>query len=123
LNAPGNTQTADLVKPTVEKLGGIGVGNPFYDPSAFAAPVGVRFGTVGRNILRGPGTVDVDMAIFRSFPIRDRAKLEFRAEASNVTNTPHFNNPNANISNANFLSVTSTNADQRQLRFGLRMIW
>jgi carboxypeptidase family protein/TonB-dependent receptor-like protein len=123
LNAPGNSQTADLVKSTVEKLGGIGVGHPFFDPSAFAAPVGVRFGTAGRNILRGPGTVDVDMALFRSFSIRDRAKLEFRAEASNLTNTPHFNNPNANISNANFLAVTSANSDQRQLRFGLHMSW
>ena len=123
LNAPGNTQTADQVKASVEKLGGIGVGHPFYDPTAFLAPAGVRFGTAGRNILRGPGTVDTDLAMFRSFPIRERIKLEFRAEASNATNTPHFSNPNANISNSNFLVVTSANADQRQLRFGLRMSW
>jgi Carboxypeptidase regulatory-like domain/TonB dependent receptor-like, beta-barrel len=123
LNAPGNSQTADLVKPTVEKLGGIGSGQPFFDPTAFAAPAGVRFGTSGRNTLRGPGAVDVDMAVFRGFPIHERVKLEFRAEASNVTNTPHFSNPNANISNANFLVVTAANGDQRQLRFGLRMSW
>jgi hypothetical protein len=42
LDAPGNTQTADQVKPTVEKLGGIGPGQPFFDPTAFAAPTGVR---------------------------------------------------------------------------------
>jgi hypothetical protein len=123
LNAPGNSQTADLINPTVEKLGGIGSGQPFYDPTAYAAPTGIRFGTSGRNTLRGPGTIDFDTAIFRAFPIRERAKLEFRAEASNVTNTPHFSNPNANISAANFLVVTAANADQRQLRFGLRMSW
>jgi hypothetical protein len=123
LNAPGNTQTPDQIKPTVEKLGGIGIGQPFFDPTAFVAPAGVRFGTEGRNTLRGPGTVDLDIAVFRGFPIRERAKLEFRAEASNVTNTPHFSNPNANISAANFLVVTAANGDQRQLRFGLRMTW
>jgi hypothetical protein len=66
LNAPGNTQTADQVKPVVEKLGGVGPGQPFYDTSAFAAPVGVRFGTSGRNILRGPGAVNLDLGVFRS---------------------------------------------------------
>jgi hypothetical protein len=55
-----------LIKTGVEKLGGIGVGHPFFDPSAFAAPTGVRFGTAGRNILRGPGTVGTDVALFRS---------------------------------------------------------
>jgi hypothetical protein len=123
LNAPGNTQTADLIKPVVTQLGGIGTGQPFFDQTAFAAPTGVRFGTAGRNILRGPGTVDLDLALFRSFPFKDRYKLELRAEAANATNTPHFSNPNANISAANFLVVTAANPDQRQLRLGLRMSW
>lgn len=123
LNAPGNTQTADQVKPVVEKLGGIGPGQPFFDPSAFAAPVGVRFGTSGRNLLRGPGAVNLDLGVFRRFPIREQINLEFRAEAANATNTPHFNNPNANISAANFLVVTSAMPDQRQVRLGLRLSW
>ena len=123
LNAPGNTQTADQVKPEVQKLGGIGPGLPLYDPTAYLAPTGVRFGTSGRNVLRGPGVVNLDLALFRGFPIGERCKLEFRGEAANSTNTPHFNNPNANISAANFLAVTSAVADQRQLRFGLRLSW
>ncbi len=123
LNAPGNTQTADQVKPSVEKPGGIGTGQPFFDPTAFAAPTGVRFGSSGRNILRGPGAVNLDLGVFRRFPIRELFNLEFRAEAANATNTPHFNNPNANISAANFLVVTSAQPDQRQLRLGLRLSW
>jgi hypothetical protein len=123
LNAPGNTQTADQIKPTVEKLGGIGAGQPFYDPTAYAAPTGVRFGTSGRNVLRGPGAINLDASLFRSFPIREQLKLEFRAEASNCTNTPHFNNPSANYSASNFLVVTSALPDQRQLRLGLRLSW
>src|SRR5207245_6500867 len=70
LNAPGNAQTADLINPNVAKLGGIGTGQPFFDPTAFAAPTGVRFGTSGRNTLRGPGAVALDLALFRKFHIR-----------------------------------------------------
>jgi hypothetical protein len=123
LNAPGNTQTADQIKPEVQKLGGIGAGQPFFDPSAFGAPTGVRFGSSGRNILRGPGAVNLDLGLFRGFPIHERVKLEFRAEAANSTNTPHFNNPNASLGAANFLAVTSATSDQRQLRLGLRLSW
>jgi hypothetical protein len=123
LNAPGNMQTADQVKPSVEKLGGIGTGQPFFDPTAFAAPTGVRFGTSGRDILRGPGALNLDLGLFRKIPLRERFNLEFRVEAANSMNTPHFNNPNSNISAANFLVVTSAMPDQRQLRLGLRMSW
>jgi hypothetical protein len=61
--------------------------------------------------------------VFRRFPIRESINLEFRAEAANATNTPHFNNPNSNISTANFLVVTSAVPDQRQVRLGLRLMW
>ena len=123
LNAPGNTQTADQVKPVVEKIGAIGVGQQFFDPTAFAAPVGVRFGNSGRNLLRGPGLVNLDFGLFKKFPIRERVTLETRFEAANLSNTPHFNNPTANISGGNFLQVTSALPDQRQIRLTLRMFW
>ncbi|MFN7923291.1 MAG: TonB-dependent receptor [Bryobacteraceae bacterium] len=123
LNAPGNSQTADQVKPVVEKIGGIGTGALFFDPTAFAAPTGVRFGTTGRNLLRGPGVVNLDLGLFRKFTLTERVTLEFRGEAANASNTPHFNAPNANISAGNFMRVTSALPDQRQVRLGLRMAW
>src|SRR5262249_50884373 len=123
LNAPGNTQTADQVKPDVAKIGAIGIGQQFFDPTAFAAPTGVRFGSSGRNILRGPGVVDLDLGVFRKFPIRERLTLETRVEAANFSNTPHFNAPNSNVSSGNFLQVTSATPDQRQLRLTLRGSW
>jgi hypothetical protein len=123
LNAPGNTQTADQVKPDVAMVGAIGIGQQFFDPTAFAAPIGARFGSSGRNILRGPGVVNLDLGLFRKMPIRERLTLEARVEAANFSNTPHFNNPNANINAGNFLQVTSAMADQRQLRLTLRASW
>jgi hypothetical protein len=124
----------------VQKFGGIGRNVPFFDPLAFRAVTDVRFGNTERNILRGPGVVNVDTGIFRNFNLTERWKLQFRAESFNLTNTPHFANPSGNVSNmslntdgsirslGDFLAVTSTasgstNAEgfARQIRFGLRL--
>ena len=71
LNAPGNTQTADQVMSEVRILGGVGRGNSYFDPNAFAPVTAVRFGNSGRNTLRGPGLVNLDASLFRDFQLRD----------------------------------------------------
>jgi hypothetical protein len=121
LNAPGNTQTADQVKLDVEKIGGVGPGQFFFDPTAFVPVNQVRFGTVGRNTMLGPGTVNFNFGLFRRFPLTERYLMEFRAESYNATNTPHFNNPGGNVNGADFMQVLSAQQDQRQFRFGLRL--
>jgi len=133
LNAPGNSQTADQVKAEVEKFGGVGAESAFFDPLAFAPVTGVRFGNTGRNILRGPGVVNLDVGVFRTFRLTERKQLQFRVESFNFTNTPHFNNPGANASNlrlnpdgsvrslGGFMAITSAADDQRQVRLGLRL--
>jgi len=121
LNAPGNTQTADQVKPAATKTGTISDG-PYYDPSAFAALTSARFGTVGRNTLIGPGVVNLDFSLFRKFQMTERFNLEFRAESFNFTNTPHFNNPANNVSDPkSFMRITGAQPDERQFRFALRL--
>jgi hypothetical protein len=137
LNAPRNSQRADQVKPEVRKLGGTGPGQAFYDWTAFAPVTEPRFGTAGFNTLRGPGLVNLDLGVFRRFSITERAHVEFRAEAFNATNTPHFSNPSGNISNlrlnpdgsfrSGVFEVTGVRntgregIDERTFRFGLRL--
>jgi hypothetical protein len=127
LNAPGNAQRADLVKPTVQKLGGAGPGQQWYDTTAFAQVREARYGTAGWNILRSPGIINLDGSIFRSFRLTERFNLQFRAEAFNVTNTPHFNAPISDVANSRFMQITSTRGtgregiDERMFRFGLRL--
>src|SRR5262247_1154373 len=129
LNSPGNSQTADQVKSKVEKFSGIGTTVPgvpdqlYFDKTAFANVTAVRFGTTGRNILRGPGLENLDLSLFRVFSLTERFKIEFRAESFNFTNTPHFNNPNNSVTASNFGVITSTNANfpERQFRFGARL--
>jgi hypothetical protein len=105
----------------VAKLGGIGPGNPYYDPNAYAPVTAVRFGTSGRNTLRAPAIFSANVSLFRTFPITERLNLQFRAESYNLSNTPHFAAPNANLSAGNFLVITSAAADQRQFRFALKL--
>lgn len=61
-----------------------------------------RFGNLGYNALRGPGAINVDAAIHRTFAIAEGHRLTFRFEAFNAFN--HFNpgNPNTTVSNPNF---------------------
>jgi hypothetical protein len=132
LNAPGNAQTADQIKPNVAKLGGIGPDQAFFDPLAFAPVTERRFGTAGFNILRGPGVANWDFGVVRHFPITERWNLEFRMDSFNFTNTPHFNNPGANVSSLrlnpdgtvrdlNGFSEVLSAFGERQFRLGLRM--
>jgi hypothetical protein len=136
LNAPeSNDQRADLVGP-VRILGGAGRGQAWLDWTSFKPVAEARYGTLGYNSILGPGLVNLDAGLFRKFRIAERASVEFRAEAFNVTNTPHFNNPGANISSlrlgpngeyrGGFGEITGVKntgregIDERMFRFGLR---
>lgn len=149
LNATGNSQTGDLIGP-IKKLGGKGPQQPYYDPSAFMDPrvyqqailnstgqLTYRFGSMGRNVLRNPGYWQVSPGIFKSFKIREKANAEFRAESTNITNTPVWGgvgggtaspvrnadgsiNYSANNPLGGFMTITGATTG-RQFRFGLRV--
>ena len=136
LNAgTGTPQRADLVKEDVEILGGL---SPYFDVTAFRPVTQVRFGTSGFNTLRGPGVANLDLSLFRTFALGGAKTLQLRVEALNATNTPHFSNPAANVSNLQlnpdgsvrslngFGVITSTDRrgrqyDEREFRLGVRL--
>jgi hypothetical protein len=139
LDMPGSSQTADQVVPEVKILGGVGRGQPYFDPFAFTQVRDARFGNVGLLSMRGPGVVNWDVGVFRQFRLSERFELTFRAEAFNASNTPHFANPGATVSNmtlnpdgtirqlGGYSEITDTinlgrdGIDERQFRFGLRL--
>jgi hypothetical protein len=53
--------------------------------------------------------------------------VQFRAESSNLSNTPHFANPTGNANSSNFGKILSTQSGgdaigrSREVRFGLRL--
>jgi hypothetical protein len=128
LNMPHNQQTPDQVKETVEIFGNVGDAGTYFDTTAFARVTQVRFGNVGRNTMRGPGQRNLDLSLFRTFKLTQGTDLQFRAEGFNITNTPHFSNPNGSVNSSNFGKITTTDSNwamgrSRQFRFGLRFIF
>jgi hypothetical protein len=81
----------------------------------------------------------MDASLFRMFRITERVNLQLRAQAFNVTNTPHFSNPASNVNNlvlnsngtinnlGGFTSITSTTGvgregiDQRVFQLAARL--
>jgi hypothetical protein len=118
-----------------------GVGNDLADvtskPSLTSGPLGQRvnkwfttesfktaaigtFGNVGRNILSGPATFNLDFSVQRLFAIRERMKLQFRAEFFNGLNHTLLNNPNTTVTSSNFGRITSAR-DPRILQMALKL--
>lgn len=66
-----------------------------------------RFGTSPFYFLHGPGIFNLDLALARNFRLSERFNLQFRAQAINFTNPPHFGNPEGDINSFNFGRVNS----------------
>jgi hypothetical protein len=64
----------------------------WINPAAFAAPAR-EFGTAPRNLLRGPGTWQMDFSADKKIPLSERAQLEFRSEFYNIFNHPQLGQP------------------------------
>ena len=145
LLARGSQQVPNQVNPNIRILGGIGTpgqrgsaGGAWFDNTVLGGPAifgvtctancswalenGPRFGSAGRNNLRGPGFFEMDASIFREFSVSERVKFQLRAEALNVLNHANFNLPDANVNSTTFGYITSTFGpnQQRQWRFGAR---
>lgn len=87
--------------------------------AAFALPVGA-FGNCGAGRYHGPGFTNVDLSLFKSFPMRETMRFEFRAEAFNAFNHPAFGNPASFFGAGNFGQISSTITDPRELQLALK---
>ncbi len=70
----------------------------YLNPNAVATPAIGTYGNMGVSDLRAPGFWEWDQAITREFPLREMMRLEFWAEAFNVTNSVRFGAPNTTVS-------------------------
>ena len=79
-------------------------------------------GTIGNmaaNSIRGPGNWQFDAALSRTFQVNERQKLEFRAEAFNVTNSVKLTNPDNSLNSTTFGQIQSAQ-DPRIMQFALK---
>ncbi len=93
----------------------------WINPSAFVTPPRYTFGTFGRNALRSNWYRDVDLSVFKVFPLFERANIEFRAEAFNLTNSAVFAAPGSTVGTPTFGVVSTLANTPRELQFALKI--
>lgn len=124
-------QVSTAVNPTYRPnyVGGdIYASNPgptaYFNRAAFTQPtISEVFGTLGRNVGRGPALYNFDAGMHKAFSFTERVRLEFRGEFFNLFNKTNFGSPNANISNANFGTITGLASPARQIQFALKLVF
>jgi hypothetical protein len=94
----------------------------WFDTSAFASAKLGTFGNAGRNILIGPGTFNIDFSAHKLFVIRERWRLQYRAEFFNSLNHTLLNNPNSSVIDSNFGRITGAR-DPRILQMALKLLF
>ena len=80
------------------------------------------FGNTGKNILRGPGYLDMDLALLRNINLDSRVSLQFRAEFFNATNHTNFGMPDHGLTDSGFGQITSASSP-RILQMGLKAVF
>jgi hypothetical protein len=135
LNCPGCGLVVINVTGDPSPIGTAGSRNePWYDRSAFSQPTGVNaagFGNSERNQFRTPAVWNVDLGLFRSFPV-GRFRPEIRIEATNVFNHTNWARPNTTFTDPAFMTFTPAAAHQfntiwgtgtreRSVQVGLRL--
>jgi hypothetical protein len=102
-----------------------------------------HYGSSGQAILEGPGFKNVDFSLLKNIPIKEKLRMQFRAEIFNIFNTPQFGIPNFTLNGATaFLpsaaggafptqvtpsrgpgAISSLVAPMRQMQFGLKLLF
>ena len=85
-----------------------------------------RFGNSGRNILTGPGLVNVDTSLIKRFSIHEQWRGEFRVEAFNLFNHPNYGLPDSFLDDGFTGQISSTvgagsTGSNRELQLGLSL--
>ncbi len=128
------TQRPDLVPGvSITPPGGRTVAE-WINPAAFVTPAG-EFGTAPRNLVRGPGTWQIDLGASKDISLRENLALEFRSEFYNIFNHPQLGQPQSTFnpsSTTGFGSIINTvntvspvtpvgSGTPREMQFALRL--
>jgi hypothetical protein len=120
------TGTNNTVRPNVtgpiEILGGV---SRWFDTAPFIVPVG-RFGSLGRNVVIGPGFNNTDFSVIKRTKLTETQLIEFRWEVFDLFNHANFGQPGRVVGSTNFGQITNTrfatgdSGSSRQMQFALK---
>jgi hypothetical protein len=122
-----NTLRPDLVGPIVI----LEDPNRWFDTSAFVAPTTptTHFGSLGRNVVIGPGFNNVDFSVLKNTKITEGLRVQFRTEIFDLFNHANFGQPGRVVGSQTFGQITNTrfatgdSGSSRQLQFALKLIF
>jgi hypothetical protein len=119
-NRPNVVPGTDIT-PANQKL------SQWFNTAAFTQPASFSLGNSTRvlNGINGPGLFNLDGSVFKYFPVREKVKLQLRAEAFNLTNTPSFEVPGRTYGSSTFGVVTATTSPTkvREMQLALQLIF
>jgi hypothetical protein len=119
-NTVGNPFVAGTVaaNPTCVAPAKVKTSNHWFNPCAFELQPAATFGDTARNSLLGPGGWNFDTAIWRTFSLTERFKLDLRGEAFNVFNHAQFGLPGTILtttSSLGLITITSTGVNNQRI--------
>ena len=124
-------QRPDLVPGmSLTPAGGAAPGD-WINLAAFAVPAKGTWGNAGRNLVRAPGLWQMDLSLSRDIELRERARLQFRAELFNIFNRAQYGAPLADISAPSTFGRIATTVNSgptgsgtpRQVQLALRFVF
>ena len=112
----------------------------YFNPAAFSAPVAGAVGNLGRDTLTGPNYADWDLSLLKSTQIKERVRLQFRAEVFNLLNHTNLLTPNPVVFSSGpsqgtaatrtvtavespTAGVVTAAATSRQIQLGLKLLF
>jgi hypothetical protein len=93
-------------------------------PVSLTTNATLRPGTYNHEMARGPGRIDNNLTLAKSFGIGSGTRLQIRADIFNFLNVKNYDNPQTAINNPNFGRITGATSDGKRARvfqFGGRL--
>ena len=119
---------ANTLRPDVSgPIANIGSVDRWFDTSVFS-PVS-RFGTLGRNVVIGPGFNNTDFSILKNTELTDKIRVQFRIEVFDLFNHANFGQPGNVVGTPGFGRITNTrfptgeSGSSRQMQLGLKLMF
>ena len=114
----GFSNRANLVCPTIRK---IGKASEWFDTTCLTTPDQYQLGNSGVGKVLGPSYRNSDVSLSKTVRLREQMGASFQVDAFNLTNTPHYSDPNTTCctaQNPSFGQITGTNGTPREIQLG-----